>query len=529
MGQPSKSPNFGPLASHLNDNPNASGDPTDFIAPLDLDEGVATPPGEAPVNDSEAEMESSETTPSDEDPSSSPVHRRSVAFQRPVKAASSTRTRATSGPPSWTQPITYRERLGGYLHPRDMRRLVTPFSGSNEPEFIIRRHVLLLNFDPLRAIVLRDRLLVLVPDGADQILETLAKRIKGGLRGMEASVFGDEHHSSSLDAGRYYKTASAIAEEIASQAADIAARNEDHLHRMGALTLHSPPVVKFLPTDSAKCNPSDRPATISSFKKHASGESESEGETTAVDDAFDNDEWDDLKGKGWIDLPFELQSVDAVLHTVSGMLTEEANDLQEYAYGEIDQLLHSTRSVTSEHGHDILRYLKGDISEMVGRCQGFVRAINVLLDDDEDLALMNLSRLITHPERFIQPVPDEILHEESDEPELILEAYLQQSNSNTNVLELLRQQVTTTEELMTMKSDAVRNRLLYINTVVSLLTLAVGTGAFIGSIFGMNLYSGLEDNPTAFVNVIVGSCVGILCLVCVFGYFFFRAGAIPEL
>jgi magnesium transporter len=410
-----------------------------------------------------------------------------------------------------------------------MRRLVTPFSGSNEPEFIIRRHVLLLNFDPLRAIVLRDRLLVLVPDGADQILETLAKRIKGGLRGMEASVFGDEHHSSSLDAGRYYKTASAIAEEIASQAADLAARNEDHLHRMGALTLHSPPVVKFLPTDSAKCNPSHRPATISSFKKHASGESESEGETTAVDDAFDNDEWDDLKGKGWIDLPFELQSVDAVLHTVSGMLTEEANDLQEYAFGEIDQLLHSTRSVTSEHGHDILRYLKGDISEMVGRCQGFVRAINVLLDDDEDLALMNLSRLITHPERFIQPVPDEILHEESDEPELILEAYLQQSNSNRNVLELLRQHVTTTEELMNMKSDEVRNRLLYINTVVSLLTLAVGAGALIGSIFGMNLYSGLEDSPTAFLNVVVWTCVGIFCLVCVFGYLFFRAGAIPAL
>lgn len=57
--------------------------------------------------------------------------------------------------------ITYRERLGGWLHPRDMRRLVTPFSASNEPDVIVRRHVMLLNFDPLRAIILRDRLLVL--------------------------------------------------------------------------------------------------------------------------------------------------------------------------------------------------------------------------------------------------------------------------------------------------------------------------------------------------------------------------------
>lgn len=43
-----------------------------------------------------------------------------------------------------------RERLGGYLHPRDMRRLVTPFSSSNEPQLMVRRHVILLNFDPLR-------------------------------------------------------------------------------------------------------------------------------------------------------------------------------------------------------------------------------------------------------------------------------------------------------------------------------------------------------------------------------------------
>jgi len=56
---------------------------------------------------------------------------------------------------------TYRERLGGYLYPRDMRRLMTPFGESNEPAILVRRHVILLNIDPLKAIVLRDRLLVL--------------------------------------------------------------------------------------------------------------------------------------------------------------------------------------------------------------------------------------------------------------------------------------------------------------------------------------------------------------------------------
>jgi hypothetical protein len=38
---------------------------------------------------------------------------------------------------------------------------------------------------------------------------------------------------------------------------------------------------------------------------------------------------------------------------------------------------------------------------------------------------MNLSRMVSHPERFIQPVPQRVLDEESDEPELILDANLQ--------------------------------------------------------------------------------------------------------
>ena len=84
---------------------------------------------------------------------------------------------------------------------------------------------------------------------------------------------------------------------------------------------------------------------------------------------------------------------------------------------------------------------------------------------------MNLSRIVTHPERFIQPVPQEILNEESDEPELILEAYLQQSLSEVNALELLKGQILNTEELVSLQMDTIRNRLLLVNTLISLVSL----------------------------------------------------------
>ena len=474
------------------------------------------------------ELDPTGTSPTEEIQATSPELRRRVAFQKRQITWNLKEHRNVAGPPPWVQPITYRERLGGYLHPRDMRRLVTPFSGSNEPELIVRRHVILLNFDPLRAIVLRDRLLILVPDGADSILETLAKRIKGGMTEMEASVFGDEHigHAPHTDVNMN-EVAHKIADVIASHSGVVAnplVTQSNDPNGSDPLTSNSTSLRK------SKKDGKKRLQTIANFEKYISDDEGDNGdEVTAPFDPFDNDEWDDLKGKGWIDLPFELQSVDAVLHTVSAMLTEEANNLEQYAYGEIDEILHRSSSAAGEHGHDILRNVKGEISEMCGRCQGFIRAINIVLDDDEDLALMNLSRLITHPERFIQPVSEEILHEESDEPELILEAYLQQSLSNVNALDLLRNQIATTEALVNMKLDTVRNRLLYINTVVSVATLAVTCAALVGSLMGMNLYSGLEDSPTAFGQVVIGTLVGMVVMFIALIFLFSRAGSLPRL
>ena len=390
--------------------------------------------------------------------------------------------------------LTHRERLGGYLHPRDMRRLVTPFSSTNEPEIIVRRHVILLNMDPLRAIVLRDRLLVLVPDGADTILEQLEKRVRGGLKEMENFVFDDETEQNSVDTS--------------------------HSPSMSVDNQHNKSVPHTLPLDKAplaiKGNEiKDSLQVMKGKPKYISMDTKSESDD---DDNDGNDnEWLDMNKRDWINMAFELQSVDAVLHVVCTMLFEEANALQELALDSVDSLLTSGSSADGELSHDILRRLKNEISEMTSRVLGFIRALNLVLDDDEDLALMNLSRLISHPERFILPVPEKILHEESDEPELILEAYLQQALSTTNALDLVKNEMNTTEELMNMKLDAVRNRLLYINTITAFTTLTVTIGSFIGAIFGMNLVNPLqggpeEDSEHAWNQVVLWTCIAGLVI-----------------
>jgi len=366
----------------------------------------------------------------------------------------------------------HKERLGGYLHPRDMRRLVTPFSSSNEPQLMVRRHVMLLNFDPLRAIVLRDRLLVIVPDGADSILIDLERRVRGGITEMENQVFGKERHPKSSSTSTVKKSRSS-AELVAN----------DETNQLGD-------------DDKKDSTISDKTDVVSS------------------DDDIVEDEWEELQKMNWDNMPFELQSVDAVLQTVTAMLVVDARNVYHRSTVAMSELRGDSpgqkRSGPGEHAQERLRLHKDEVNMMESRVQGFVRAMNEVLDDDEDMTLMNLSRLLTHPERFLQPVPDQILHEESDEPELILEVYLQQALSIVNELDLLKGQIITTEEQISMQLDAIRNRLLFINTLLSVASLCVAIGSFVGSIFGMNLTNHIEDHPTAFTRVTVGTVVGMV-------------------
>jgi len=61
---------------------------------------------------------------------------------------------------------------------RDLRRLDYKLYPAEAPGIIVRRHCVLFLFDPLRAVVLANRLLFVVPDGADSLLHLLQSNMK---------------------------------------------------------------------------------------------------------------------------------------------------------------------------------------------------------------------------------------------------------------------------------------------------------------------------------------------------------------
>lgn len=425
------------------------------------------------------------------------------------------------------------------VHPREpiRSRLVTPFSSSNEPALIVRRHVMLLNFDPLRAIVLRDRLLVLVPDGADSILISLERKLKGGIKELEKSIFGEDKRMTSSTIG-------SDASEIggSSEAEEEAAVKNGNVPENGDDNTREGNDAPDLDVNSSLAQNLQSKQTIirddqKSSSKFCSDCDDDEGgsrgttSTSTVEDLdfAGEEEWDEIENRIYLDLPFELQAVDAVLSCVSSLLSSDASELRHRVHIAMAALRGDSRKSTpGDHAQEKFRILKDGAREMEARVQGFVRALNLVLDEDEDMSLMNLSRLITHPERFIQPVSQEILEEESDEPELLLESYMQQSLSTANTLELLQGQITSTEELVTMKLDAIRNRLLYISTMVSIASLCVATASLVGSIFGMNLLNNLENDPNAFEQVLAGTLIGSVGLFVLISFWAYRSGVLPQ-
>jgi Mg2+ and Co2+ transporter CorA len=142
--------------------------------------------------------------------------------------------------------------------------------------------------------------------------------------------------------------------------------------------------------------------------------------------------------------------------------------------------------------------------------------------------VQNLSRLLTNPEIFIQPVSQEVLENESDEPELILESHLQIGLSLSNSLELLQGQVDSASLLVEHDLDAVRNKLLFANMCLTIITVCLSAASLVGTFLGMNVINGLETAHHAFREIVTVTMLttfifGILTIL-----FLIYNGAIPR-
>jgi hypothetical protein len=90
-------------------------------------------------------------------------------------------------------------------------------------------------------------------------------------------------------------------------------------------------------------------------------------------------------------------------------------------------------------------------------------------------------------------------------------------------------EIQTTQELINQRLDAVRNRLLLANMIISIGSLCVAMGSFVGSMLGMNVTNHIELDPNAFRQIVVGTLLGMIGMVLLFALVLWYAGTMPNL
>ncbi|KAK9704914.1 hypothetical protein RND81_07G019800 [Saponaria officinalis] len=224
------------------------------------------------------------------------------------------------------------------------------------------------------------------------------------------------------------------------------------------------------------------------------------------------------------DFPFEFRALEVMLEAICSYLDARTTELETAAYPALDELT----SKISSRNLDRVRKLKSAMTRLTNRVQKVRDELEQLLDDDEDMGDLYLSRKLSRnssPECFsynpcwylsspalrskvsrTSRASGVSIQEENDveELEMLLEAYFMQIDSTMNKLTTLREYIDDTEDYINIQLDNHRNQLIQLELFLSSGTVSLSVYSLIGAIFGMNIpYTWKEHHGYLFKWVVI--------------------------
>lgn len=157
-----------------------------------------------------------------------------------------------------------------------------------------------------------------------------------------------------------------------------------------------------------------------------------------------------------------------------------------------------------------LRLVKQSLVELDSRAGAIRKLLLEVLDDEEDVAGMQLRGASGAPPRTPQQAEDD-----EDEVENLLEYYLQRTEGSHGEAERLLANTRDLEESISVSLSARRFEVNKLELSLSIATFATAAGALVAGIFGMNLRNRLEMSTAAFCATAAGIMLGVtvLCIV----------------
>ncbi|GMN48908.1 hypothetical protein TIFTF001_018066 [Ficus carica] len=231
------------------------------------------------------------------------------------------------------------------------------------------------------------------------------------------------------------------------------------------------------------------------------------------------------------EFPFEFRALEVVLEGICSYLDARTRELEADAYPALDELT----SKISSRNLDRVRKLKSAMTRLTNRVQKVRDELEQLLDDDDDMADLYLSRKLAMTSSpvsangapnwfFSSPtIGSKIsrtsrtstvtvqLENDVEELEMLLEAYFMQVDGTLNKLTTLREYIDDTEDYINIQLDNHRNQLIQLELFLCSGTVCLSVYSLVAAIFGMNIpYTWKEGHGYVFKWVV--TLTGILCV-----------------
>ncbi|XP_006576923.1 magnesium transporter MRS2-I-like isoform X3 [Glycine soja] len=207
------------------------------------------------------------------------------------------------------------------------------------------------------------------------------------------------------------------------------------------------------------------------------------------------------------EFPFEIRALEALFEAICSFLDARTRELETSAYPALDELI----SKISSRNLDRVRKLKCAMTRLTIRVQKIRDELESLLDDDDDMADLYLSRKLDASSSptsssdapywlYGSPNTGSKRHKSSrvsgttvqrendvEELEMLLEAYFMQIDGTLNKLATLREYIDDTEDYINIQLDNHRNQLIQLELFISVGTVCMSLYSLVAAIFGMNI------------------------------------------
>ncbi|XP_048491896.1 magnesium transporter MRS2-4 isoform X2 [Beta vulgaris subsp. vulgaris] len=242
------------------------------------------------------------------------------------------------------------------------------------------------------------------------------------------------------------------------------------------------------------------------------------------------------------ELPFEFQVLEIALEVVCSYLDSNVAELEKHAYPVLDDL---ARNVSTKNLKRV-RSLKSNLTRLLARVQKVRDEIEHLLDDNEDMAHLYLTRKLIQYQQSeallnsaasnsIVATPH-ALHRNSsyrsgsmmtsnywdddvEDLEMLLEAYFMQLDGTRNKILSVREYIDDTEDYVNIQLDNQRNELIQLQLNLTIASFAIAIDTLIAGAFGMNIPCSLYKTNGVFGYVVGGgTAFSFLIFILILGY-----------